>query len=285
MILSFHPCFVADQQIILGARPLGREDRLCIRSAKAIILPQSCSIGLYRACQGSSALLFPDYDLRFRYPGKFGQSRLFKQLNLPHPFTIAWPSVAAFRRDSGQKEHLSHQFPFLIKADRSHEGEGVWIIKDQPTLQHTMEELSLLEKSNQYGFVSQELIQSEGNVLRAVVLGKKTLTYWKRPDHPQRLLTTAAGGGVIDGHWRIDLQGKGRLEGERLTALTGINVAAIDFVFPFDRLDPDPLFLEINYYFGRRGLGGSENYYRLLFEALREWLKEKGFDPNSVELV
>ncbi|MBW1888483.1 MAG: hypothetical protein JRI52_09070, partial [Deltaproteobacteria bacterium] len=72
---------------------------------------------------------------------------------------------------------------------------------------------------------------------------------------------------------------------QKLSRATCINLAAIDFVFPFDRPDPYPLFLEINYYFGRRGLGGSLNYYRLLFEAVQEWLKENGLDPESVELV
>jgi len=43
--------------------------------------------------------------------------------------------------------------------------------------------------------------------------------------------------------------------------------------------------LEINYYFGRRGLGGTINYYRLLYKAVQDWLEEAGFDPESASLV
>ena len=59
----------------------------------------------------------------------------------------------------------------------------------------------------------------------------------------------------------------------------------MDFVFPISEKDPEPLFLEINYYFGRRGLGGSENYYQLLHQAIRDWLEEEGLDPEAVRLV
>ena len=72
------------------------------------------------------------------------------------------------------------------------------------------------------------------------------------------------------------------MEAERLVAATGINLAAIDVIFHIEDPDPQPLFLEINYIFGRRGLGGSMRFYQLLSEALQEWLVERGFDPKSV---
>ena len=71
-------------------------------------------------------------------------------------------------------------------------------------------------------------------------------------------------------------------EAKKLEADTGINLAAIDFIFDFSQPDPEPLFLEINYVFGRRGLGGSMNFYHLLSEALQQWLAEHGFDPQCV---
>ena len=33
-----------------------------------------------------------------------------------------------------------------------------------------------------------------------------------------------------------------------------------------------PLFLEINYFFGRSGLGGSEKYYEILTEQIQKWI-------------
>ena len=82
-----------------------------------------------------------------------------------------------------------------------------------------------------------------------------------------------------------DLQKKGERAAEKFSKATGINLAAIDFVFPMIERDPDPLFLEINYYFGRQGLGGSETYYRLLHEAIQDWLRKAGGNPDAVQLV
>ena len=128
MILSFHPCFVADAQIILADRKLSADDRRLIQTADAIILPQSCSAELYRACKSSSSLLFPDYGIRFKYPGKVGQSILFEKLRIPHPATKRWPSANKFRDRQKKESAPPHDMPFFLKADKSHEGEGVYFV-------------------------------------------------------------------------------------------------------------------------------------------------------------
>ena len=56
---------------------------------------------------------------------------------------------------------------------------------------------------------------------------------------------------------------------------TGINLAAFDILFTSDAAiaSPDtPIFLEINYFFGRQGIGGSEGLYELLREGISDWL-------------
>jgi ribosomal protein S6--L-glutamate ligase len=283
-ILSFHPCFAAKDQIILGSRKLTPRDHRLIKKAEAIILPQSCSQDLYQACKASSAELFPNYDMRFKYRGKMGQNALFKELQLPHPHTIPWVLVDQFRRAIHQ-EGLSHDCPFLLKGNEGHEGDGVFLITDPEALESSLRVLSEWEKTGQSGFVSQALIASGGNVLRAVLLENKIITYWKRPALQGSLITTISRNAFVDKDWRKDLQEKGRVQTEILSQRTGINVAAIDYVFHMKDPEPQPLILEVNYYFGRRGLGGSLDYYRLLFEALQEWLKRKEFDPTLVRLV
>jgi ribosomal protein S6--L-glutamate ligase len=62
---------------------------------------------------------------------------------------------------------------------------------------------------------------------------------------------------------------------------TGINLAGFDLIFPSGSDRPKPLFLEINYFFGRRGLGGSERYYRLIDRAIRRWLSSLDLDAGS----
>ncbi|MDP3282844.1 MAG: hypothetical protein Q8M56_00245, partial [Desulfobacterales bacterium] len=55
---------------------------------------------------------------------------------------------------------------------------------------------------------------------------------------------------------------------------TGINLAGFDFLFSSENYyNEEPLFLEINYFFGRKGLGGSEKFYTILNREIRKWLK------------
>ena len=274
MILSFHPCLTADAQVILGDRALGAEDLSLIRRAKAILLPQSCPEFLYRACRDSSAMLFPNYDKRYSRPGKVGQDRLFEEMGWPRPRTFRWDSIETFRQ--------AHSFPFLIKRDTSHEGDGVYLIKDPSDLQSALEEI---ERKRDSVFLSQEWIPSEGNVLRVVLLGRKTITYWKRPSESGDRITTVNRGAQVDAAWKPDLQEKGASLAREISRDSGINLAALDFVLPLTSHDPEPLLLEINYYFGRRGLGGSLRYYRLLCDAAREWLEENGLDAERIGLA
>ena len=282
MILSFHPCFVADAQIVLADRKLSAEDRRLIEAAGAIILPQACSLPLYKACVSSKAHVFPDYELRFKYQGKVGQSRLFEKLKIPHPATKRWPSVKKFRDYLRSENGLPHKAPFFLKADKSHEGDGVFFVGEEKSLDAA---LMRLEKMGPDGFISQKAIPCEGNALRVVVLHKRVITYWKRVDLSQGMIATVSHGSKVDRKWEPGLQAKGRARAEWICEKTGINLAAFDFVFNSDHPDPQPFILEINYYFGRRGLGGSLRYYRLLLKAVQEWLKEKVFDSRLVKLV
>ena len=283
MILSFHPCITADHQIIMADRDLGPDDISLINEADVIILPQSCSLYFYEACVKSSAMLFPDYKTRFKYPGKVGQSLLFERIGCPHPRSLRWSSTADFKEK--YPGHYNLDEPFLLKADLSHEADGVYIVKDKDSLVSALKALEHAENSGYGSFISQEMIQTGGNVLRVVIMMEETFGYWKRPGKKGQIITTAGKGARIDRSWRVDLQEKGRAQTRRLAASTGINLAAVDIIFSLTEVEPEPLMLEINYYFGRRGLGGSLRYYGLLFKAIQTWLKQHGFDHNSIKLV
>lgn len=279
MILSFHPCFTADHQIILGSRPLNEEDRRRIHNAHAVILPQGRADGVFHVCRDSGTPMFPNYGTRQAYPGKVGQSRLFETFRLPHPRTFRWEKVDALKK----MPKPPHEFPFVVKDDRSHEAEGVFVVQNSESLKRALGFLALKEGAENKGFVTQDFIPSGGNVLRTVIMGNRILTYWKRPAGPGQVITTISKGALIDHDWQPELQKKGKNQAQLLAKRTGINLAAVDFVFPLSA--PEPLFLEINYYFGRRGLGGMDAYYRLLFNAIQDWLKAIGLNPEAVELI
>jgi ribosomal protein S6--L-glutamate ligase len=190
-----------------------------------------------------------------------------------------------FKKRYPSTETIPHKKPFLIKDDRTHEAECVHLVKDRHSLSEAYSSLELRERSGTSGFITQDYVPTDGNVLRVVIIGKTMITYWKRPGRPGQVITTISRGAIIDHHWRPELQAKAEAQARFLSKKTRINVAAIDLVFDLSDKRPDALFLEINYYFGRRGLGGTENYYRLFYQAVQDWLKEAGLNSNSVKIV
>ena len=57
---------------------------------------------------------------------------------------------------------------------------------------------------------------------------------------------------------------------------TRIDLAGFDLLFSEGAASSIPFFLEINYFFGRRGIGGSEAYYRILDQEIDSWLRRNG---------
>lgn len=285
MILSFHPVIEADVQIILGCRSLEDRDLALIQRAEAVILPQGCSRILYQTCRNLQKRLFPDYEVRFKYPGKSGQSRLFKALGFPQPHTACWTSVDEFRASHPECHSSPHGFPFLFKSDHAHEGKGVFFVENATNGQKALDHLANQERAGFSGFVTQAFVPSQGNVLRAVIIHQKILTYWKRAAKPGQVITTVSRGAILDHDWESGKQEQGGLLALELQKKTGITLAAVDFLFPHTAGSNGPLFLEINYFFGRRGLGGSMTYYGLLYEAVQTWLAESGLDPNAIRPV
>ena len=59
---------------------------------------------------------------------------------------------------------------------------------------------------------------------------------------------------------------------------TLIDLAGFDLLFPEGAASATPFFLEINYFFGRRGFGGSEAYYRILVQEIDNWIRQNGLE-------
>jgi ribosomal protein S6--L-glutamate ligase len=54
----------------------------------------------------------------------------------------------------------------------------------------------------------------------------------------------------------------------RFCHLAGINLAGFDLMFPDEG---PPVFIEINFNFGRKGLGGTPGFRKLFKEAVELW--------------
>lgn len=270
IVLSMHP-------VIRGSRyhwdrstwnkDLIRE----IREARAIILPQTVQPELYWLCRQLCPRVFPNYDIRFKWEGKVGDALFFWAHDVPHPKTTVYPRVEAMlgdeHADIGYPRPELPGFPFVLKANLGGEGSNTWLVEDEEKLQQLVQNLERLEWRGMSGFVIQEFITGLDRDLRVTVIGSQVISYWRIN---RGFYHNVARGGRIDADADPELQETGRLAVQELCARTNINLAAFDLIFSAG--GKEPMFLEINYTFGRQGLGGSEEFFRLLQQEVDSWL-------------
>ncbi len=274
MILSFHPIIEADRNIIVAGRQPDENDLDAIRQADAVILSQGCSENLYRMARRNCDHVFPNLDVRFDYPGKSGQIDLFSKLGIAHPRTRSYPSLAAFHQHP-----VPVEFPAVVKLDWGGQGETVFKVTGSRELDAALQRAAAFELSGQRGFLVQEYIPCGQRALRVVVIGTRILSYWRLQRGAGQFGTSVAHGAAIDHGADPDFQAAARTIVQDFCKQTGLQLAGIDFIF--DEHDRDagaiePLMLEINYYFGRTGLGGSDAYYQMLADEVDKWLTASG---------
>lgn len=269
MILSYHPIFVGDENRLCAGRRPDEADRQAMRTAEAVILPQGCYRELYEMARQSCDHVFPGQDARFSHPGKTGQARLFAETGVPRPRTRVFSAIAAL--DSGRPPW---PYPFVVKLDWGGEGRNVFRVDDDPDWQAALTRVQRCEATGQSGFVIQELIPAGGRALRVAVVGRRTVAYWRvRPDGG--FAANLSKGAVIDRETDPERMAAGVEAARAFCRRRNIDLAGFDFLFRQERAAPEPLFLEINWVFGREGLGGNEAFYALLVEEIHRWLANR----------
>ncbi len=274
MIVSFHPLFEGDINILCAGRDPGPEELAAIRSAAAVILPQGCTRPLFEMAQRNCAHVFPNYEARFRYPGKTGQIRLFRETGTPHPATALFASVADCRERNG--DGPSPGLPCVFKFDWGGEGDTVFLVHSQAELEQLLQHAAACEATGQRGFLLQEVIACGNRSLRVAVIGERVVSYWRIGDGPAGFHANVSKGATIDAGSDPALKAQAERMVGAFCRRTGIDLAGLDVIFDVDGDPPQPLLLEINYYFGRVGLGGADAYHRMLAEAICTWLDRIG---------
>jgi ribosomal protein S6--L-glutamate ligase len=273
MILSFHPCIDADVNVIVAGRAPGSEENTLIKGADAVILPQGVRQDLYDLSRYHCSRVFPNYDHRFKHPGKIGDTLLFRAVGIPHPETHIFRSVADYlKRFPPEQARFPFSFPLVLKGNYSGEGRMVFKIYDLEQLRTYLEQFREMEKSGTQGFIIQQWIDHGGRDVRVVIIHERLSSYWRAQPDPQQFLTNISAGGIIDQHSDPNLLKKAEKIAHRFCQHTGINLAGIDVMFDKNDRSDQPLLLEINYWFGRRFFGSSEVYYSILKEAIKRWL-------------
>lgn len=268
MLLSFHPAIEGD--LFLWERAYWDNETLkAIRLADAIVLPQTVSREFYWLCRKNCQKVFPNYDLRFSWEGKIGDTLLFWSYDINHPGTLVFPKVESLVGEHPEMMDVPQLpgYPFVLKGALGGEGSSVWLIRDRDDLDVVLRTLQQKELEGCCGFVIQEYFPDLRRDLRVVAVGDQVISYWRNRED---FLHNISRGGGIDSQADPHLQEKGRSAVRMLCERTGINLAGFDLIFPPG--SDEPLFLEINYTFGRAGLGGIDAFYALLRKAVNEWL-------------
>lgn len=274
MILSYHPIIDADANRLCAGRLPDVEDQAAIQRATAVIVPQGCGPELYRMARTHCRHVFPNLDVRFDHPGKCGQVGLFRHLGIAHPPTELFDSVVAFH---GRETPLP--LPAVIKLDWGGEGRTVFKVDDLDGLNHVLAHLEACERTGQQGFLVQPCLPHHRRCLRVTVIGTRQIAYWRIQPDPDRFGTSISSGARIDLRADPHLQAAGLAVVRPFCRRTGLQLAGFDFIFDERTLAAgrvEPLMLEINYYFGRSGLGGSEAFYKILTAEVDHWLAGLG---------
>ena len=277
MILSYHPCYEADMNLLCAGRDPDANDLAAIRRAAAVILPQGCRQPLYDMARNNCRHVFPNYDIRFAYPGKTGQARLFKTFDVPHPQTWAFDNLAQFNRWRQSASRI--EFPKVFKLDWGGEGQTVTLLESDNDLDRALARAKDHEQSGQPGFLLQTVVAHANRTLRVVVIKDTFKIYWRVQNNPHIFGSSLVNGAMIDHAVSASIRREALSLTRRFCRQTKINLAGLDLIFDASALDaakPQPLILEINYFFGRTGLGGSTPFYAMLQTQIHRWLTALG---------
>lgn len=267
--LSFHLSLETHWNRVLpkGGHP-SPEDISAMEEADAVILPQGCREELYNIACLACPNVFPNYSARFEYPGKTGQADLFSFHGVCQPEYLAVTDSASLRCCD-----IPFGYPFVVKSSWGGEGKNVILVNSVDDEDEYIARADQWDAAGLKGILIQEYIPAGGRSLRVVVIGTKYYSYWRVAGEGS-FYTNLAKGAVIDYDLFPELQKSAVRELKKFCSRSRVDLAGFDFLFSVEDENPQPLFLEINYAFRTRGLGGPDRYLELLTRGVREWLDD-----------
>lgn len=282
-IVSYHTGLEAEANFVLiSQRPLERADALALASAEAVLLPQVCRSDLCALVAACGVAHFPRPAAHLSLDGKVGNRRLFSGLGLPQPDTVEFASLqqAVEAWQGGHPAVRGLGTPLVAKGAGDGMGRNVFLVSGPDQLAGLAGRLETACPRGPQGLVLQRYLPGASE-MRVVLLGSGFRAYWHQPALGEFRANLNQGGG-----WRSDGPAHeleaGLALARRLQDAAGIDIAGVDIIFP---AGGGALLLEVNFYFGRQGLGGGEIYMGMYLEAVRAWLVGLGLEPERVGLA
>jgi ribosomal protein S6--L-glutamate ligase len=228
--------------------------------AAGVLLPNYVAPWRYRTIVRHCRSWFPRLDAQFNYCGKTRQTVLFRAMEVRQAESRVFEcpeTLLTQVRETG----IPWDFPFVLKGDMGGGGSSVFPIRSVSDLLRDLQGLPTDKP-----LLIQKWVEHGGMDLRVVVYGARALSYFRIGDG--RFYNNICRGGRIDHRIHPDLQARGVEAVRRFCLRAEIDVAGFDLMFPDSG---EPVFVEINFHFGRKGLGGTKGHRRYIEEAVWEW--------------
>ncbi|MCF8034833.1 MAG: hypothetical protein K9K66_16655 [Desulfarculaceae bacterium] len=282
-IVSYHPGLNADINLVLiSQRPLDRRDREVVRSAAAVLLPQVCRRDLFALASASGRPLFPNPAVHLSLEGKVGNRRLLAGLGLPHPDTVEFADLAqaADAWERGRDDLAALGAPLVAKGAGGGMGANVFLVNDPAGLRGLAGRLDTYCARGPSGLVLQRYLPGASD-LRVELLHDQARVYWRKVVGDD-FRANLAQGGEAERHGPPAEREAALALARRLQKAARLDVAGVDLLIPSGG---EPLVLELNFFFGRKALGGRDAFLERYLAAVRSWLADQGLDPERVALA
>lgn len=231
-----------------------------LKNAVGVLLPSHTSPWRYRSITRHAKNWFPRLEARFNFQGKTRQVRLFHGMGVRHPDSFVFETP--FRLQAYLNAHEPPWgYPFVLKGDLGGGGETVFPIYGREDVA-----AHLLSLPKDAPLLIQEWVEHGGKDLRVVIYGDHAVSYFRVGGG--RFYNNICRGGKLDHDGWPELQQKGVAAVRTFSRHAGIDIAGFDLMFPDEG---EPVFIEVNFHFGRKGLGGLREHERHVRRAIQSW--------------
>jgi ribosomal protein S6--L-glutamate ligase len=258
--VSFHPDIITEENLALFEPVESTGVRDLLKEAAGVILPTYVPPWRYRAIVRCARNWFPRLDTRFNYRGKIKQILLFRRLGVRHPDSLLFDDPVSLKQRI-DRCGSPWGYPLVLKGDTGGGGSRVYPVYAPDELLPRLEKLPRNEPA-----LVQKWVDHGGRDLRVVVYGDRAVSYFRVGDGG--FYNNVCRGGYIDSDLAPDLQRKGVEAVMSFCRHAEIDIAGFDLMFPDEGA---PVFVEINFHFGRKGLGGNAGHRGWMLQAVDGW--------------
>ncbi len=259
-LVSFRPEIPMEENLppYIPVEDAGVRDLL--RGAAGVLLPDYVTPWRYESITSLAGEWFPRLEARFLCHGKTRQILLFRRIGVRHPESLLFDDPDRLMAHFGENGP-PWEYPFVLKGDTGGGGTTVFPIRSGADLPKYLEMLP-----DEGPLLLQRWVDHGGKDLRVVVYGNHAVSYFRIGDG--RFYNNVCRGGRLDHEAWPHLQERGVEAVRRFCASTRIDIAGFDLMFPDEG---DPVFVEINFHFGRKGLGGAGGHRAYMRKAIDDW--------------